>query len=652
MELKDILKKINIWHIIIIIMLYHIMAPLFYIINEPSIGPNALEILDFLEKDEIKKIEPTLMSDSFYNIKITLLNGQIKKYPWVNIFQYNKICDKIEGKEKNSIISGVEPKQDHLANFKDSFLAGFSMCLSILFFYYLYTSLKFTISPLLEQFMDKQGQDKSPNNEFLDFLRSRKPDITFKDIAGAQEEKEEMKELVDFLKNSQKYVEMGARIPKGILLSGLPGTGKTLLAKALAGEAGVLFIAVSGSEFVEMYAGLAALRMRNLFKKAKKNAPCIIFIDEIETIARKRGSHSNFAEQEQALNQLLVELDGYNQNTGVIVIAATNKPRMLDSALLRPGRFDRIFRVNLPNLKDREAILKLHASNKKLGPDVNLEELAKQTPGMSGAQLEGILNEAALLAIRKKSSFIDKKILSEATDRILMGPAKKSRKYSEKEKKMVAYHEAGHAVIGLRLPDSKKVQKVTIIPRGDAGGYNLILDEEELFFSSKKKLLAEITILLGGRASEELFLDDISNGAVGDFERATEIARMMVTKFGMSKIGLTQFVEDEKYFHKNFSDPKALEIDQAIQEIISNCYEMAKKIISANKELLSKISEYLIDLETLSKKDIDEIDKTGMLFWFEEEKKQNVSSEYIDLNIIDQKEDQKTVQNENDKNKI
>ncbi|MDV3198063.1 MAG: ATP-dependent zinc metalloprotease FtsH [Vigna little leaf phytoplasma] len=497
-------------------------------------------------------------------------------------------------------------------------ITALNMCMWIYIIWAMYKMIKETAGQFIDQISEKYSSNKIQNKK----TTTEKSKISFKDIAGAEEEKEELQEIVDFLKNPQKYFDMGARMPKGILLSGPPGTGKTLLAKALSGEANVPFFAVSGSEFVEMFIGLGAARIRNLFQMAQKNAPCIIFIDEIETLARKRGMFQGNSEQEQTLNQLLIELDGYNQNTGVIVIAATNKPNLLDSAILRPGRFDRQFIVSLPSVKDREAILKLHAANKKISPEVDLEELAKQTPGFSGAQLEGILNEAALLATRQNIPLINKKIISEALDRILIGPAKKSRKYSQKEKKLVAYHEAGHAVIGLTLPEAKKVQKITIIPRGNAGGYNLMLHENETFFLSKKQLLADIIVCLGGRAAEELFLDDISNGAYEDFRQATKIAQTMVTKFGMSVLGLTQFGKDEENFQKNFSDHKALEIDQAIQDIISNCYEQAKKIILENKETLVRISEYLLEVETLSKKDIEEIHQTGNISWYEKEKKE------------------------------
>ncbi|MBP3059214.1 ATP-dependent zinc metalloprotease FtsH [Texas Phoenix palm phytoplasma] len=606
--------------------------------NKNKNSYNPLEIIQYLESEGnntenivVSKITPTLISafPPMYNLFVdyTQKNNFItetKVYNLVDSNLYNKICETIISKKLYYKMEGVLEPEDPYWGFDPLFTAA-RFCFHIIIAYYIYTILKTTAGQFMDQFVDKTKTNQKRNI-------SHQPTLTFDQIAGADEEKEEMQELVDFLKNPKKYADMGARIPKGVLLSGPPGTGKTLLAKALAGEAKVPFFAVSGSEFVEMFVGVGAARIRNLFQTAQKNAPCIIFIDEIESVARKRGMTYGNSEQEQTLNQLLIELDGYNQNIGVIVIAATNQPNFLDPALLRPGRFDRRFTINLPSVKDREAILKLHSMNKRLADDVILEDLAKQTPGCSGAQLEGILNEAALLAARNKMFVIDKKTISEALDRILLGPAKKSRKYSQKDKKMVAFHEAGHAVACLKLPDAKKVHKITIIPRGHSGGYNLMLDEEETFFLSKKKLLVEIAVCLSGRAAEEIFLDDISNGASEDFRMATEIARMMVTKFGMSVVGLTQFSQDSQHFQKNFSDPKALEIDQAIQNIISECYKLAKKTISENKELLFKIVEYLLEIETLTQKDINEIYNTGKIQWFDKEKEK--SSE-INENIIE-----------------
>ncbi|MGA0447990.1 MAG: ATP-dependent zinc metalloprotease FtsH [Candidatus Phytoplasma pyri] len=427
----------------------------------------------------------------------------------------------------------------------------------------------------------------------------QKSQCTFKDVAGNEEEKEEMAELIDFLKQPQKYETIGASIPKGVLLEGPPGTGKTLLAKALAGEANVPFYSVSGSEFVEMYVGVGASRIRTLFKEAKEHAPCVLFIDEIDALGGKRNvsGHGSSQEKDQTLNQLLTEMDGFTKSQGIIVVAATNRVDILDSALLRPGRFDRIFKVGLPDVKAREAILKVHAQNKKLSSDIDFHQLAKQTPGMSGAQLGAVLNEASILTVRNQKDQITMTELEEAVDRVLMGPAKKSLKYDVEERKMVAYHEAGHAVIGLKLQYAQKVQKITIIPRGNAGGYNLVIPEKETFFSSKKRMLANITSYLGGRVAEELVFDDISNGSYDDFKQATRIAKLMVTKYGMSDLGVTQDSE--------FSDKKA--IDTEIKKIIDTCYQETKNIITQNKSLLDKIVVLLLEQETITKEEIDKL---------------------------------------------
>ncbi|USQ93280.1 MAG: ATP-dependent zinc metalloprotease FtsH [Candidatus Phytoplasma vitis] len=420
--------------------------------------------------------------------------------------------------------------------------------------------------------------------------------FTFKDVAGNEEEKEEMKELIDFLKRPQKYTSIGAKIPKGVLLEGSPGTGKTLLAKALAGEANVPFYAVSGSEFDDTYVGVGASRVRELFKETKDNAPCVLFIDEIDVLGGKRGGFSGESQKkDQTLNQLLTEMDGFSSSKGIIIVGATNRVDILDAALLRPGRFDRIFKVGLPDVKGREAILKVHARNKNISSDINFHQLAKQTPGMSGAQLGAVLNEASILTVRNQKKMITIEELEEAIDRVLIGPAKKSIKYTEEERKMVAYHEAGHAVIGLKLEHAQKVQKITIIPRGSAGGYNLMLPEKETFFSSKKRMLANIVSYLGGRVAEELVFDDVSSGAYDDFKQATKIARLMVTKYGMSDLGITQDSE--------FSDKKMIDIE--IKKIVDECYQECQKIIKENKFLLDKITNLLLEKETINKEEID-----------------------------------------------
>ena len=386
------------------------------------------------------------------------------------------------------------------------------------------------------------------NGKAFDFAKStarlsRGKSVTFADVAGCDEEKEELVEIIDFLKNPRKYAEIGARIPKGVLLFGNPGTGKTLLAKAVAGEANVPFFSISGSDFVEMFVGVGASRVRDMFKTAKENAPCIIFIDEIDAVGRQRGAGmgGGHDEREQTLNQLLVEMDGFTPNLGIIVMAATNRPDVLDPALLRPGRFDRQITIGLPDVTGREAILKVHARNKHIDADVKLDEIAHRTPGFSGADIENLLNEAALLAARANRKVITTPDIDEAIDRVLMGPAKKSKKYTEQEKRLVAYHEAGHAVIGLKLKNAAIVQKVTIIPRGQAGGYNLMMPKEETYTRTKSELLENITGKLGGRVAEELVFGDVTTGAYGDFQDATRTARAMVTEYGMSSLGPVQY---------------------------------------------------------------------------------------------------------------
>lgn len=452
-------------------------------------------------------------------------------------------------------------------------------------------------------------------------LSNEKNKTTFKDVAGLKEEKEEVKELIDFLKNPKRFQKLGARIPKGVLLVGPPGTGKTLLAKAVAGEANVPFYYISGSDFVELFVGVGASRVRDMFKEAKHNAPCLIFIDEIDAVGRQRGTGlgGGHDEREQTLNQLLTEMDGFGANEGIIIIAATNRADVLDPALLRPGRFDRQVIVNLPDVKGREEILGVHARNKILAPSVSLKNLAKRTPGFSGADLENLLNEAALLAVRGNKEQITMKEIDEATDRVMMGPAKKSKKYTEEERRLVAFHEAGHAVIGLKLSNASEVQKVTIIPRGHAGGYNLMVPKEEKYTSTKTELLEQITGLLGGRVSEELTFGEISTGAHNDFEKATKIARAMVTEYGMSDLGPVQLEQQEGGVFlgrdygktRNFSNEVAHEIDLEMRKIIDECYDKAKKILKENADLVKLIAETLLEYETLTKEQIEYLVANG-----------------------------------------
>ena len=459
------------------------------------------------------------------------------------------------------------------------------------------------------------------NNKSMDFGKSRAKlmendkKTTFKDVAGLTEEKEEVQEIIDFLKNPKKFQTMGARIPKGVLLVGPPGTGKTLLARAVAGEANVPFYFISGSDFVELFVGIGASRVRDMFKQAKMNAPCLIFIDEIDAVGRQRGTGlgGGHDEREQTLNQLLTEMDGFGANEGIIIIAATNRPDVLDPALLRPGRFDRQVTVALPDKNARMEILKVHARNKTLDKSVTLEYLAKRTPGFSGADLENLLNEAALLTVRRNKKKITMEEIDEATDRVLMGPAKVTRKYTDKEKRLVAFHEAGHAVMGLKLDGANDVQKITIIPRGHAGGYTMMTPKEDTFNYTKNELLEAICGLLGGRVAEEITFKEVTTGAQDDFKKATKIARSMVTEYGMSNLGPMMLEEpSENTFlgrdynkNRNVSDTVAHEIDEEMRSIINSCYDKTKKIISENKDLLKLIAETLLEEETITKEQID-----------------------------------------------
>ena len=481
------------------------------------------------------------------------------------------------------------------------------------------------------------------NNKSFDFgkskarLHSDKDKVTFDNVAGLIEEKYELKELVDFLKNPKKFQKLGARIPKGVLLVGPPGTGKTLLARAVAGEASVPFYYISGSDFVELFVGVGASRVRDMFKQAKQTAPCLIFIDEIDAVGRQRGTGlgGGHDEREQTLNQLLTEMDGFGANEGIIIIAATNRPDVLDPALLRPGRFDRQVTVSLPDVKEREEILKVHARNKILAKDVHLNFLAKRTSGFSGADLENLLNEAALLAVRRNKNEITMSELDEAHDRVLMGPAKQSRKLSLEDKKITAYHEAGHVIVGLKLEQSNIVQKVTIIPRGMAGGYTNIQSEEEKAHTTKTELLETISTLLAGRVTEKLVFNEITTGASNDIERATKIARAMVCEYGMSDLGPMQleqsstsvFLGRDYNKSRNFSDQVAFEIDKEVRKILDECYERTEKVVKDNMKTVDLIAENLVKYETLTKEQIDEIVETGKLTVEDDSKEVEIKEE-------------------------
>ncbi|MDF9418061.1 MULTISPECIES: ATP-dependent zinc metalloprotease FtsH [Bacillus] len=492
------------------------------------------------------------------------------------------------------------------------------------------TIIPFIIIFILFFFLLNQAQ--GGGSRVMNFGKSKaklyteeKKRVKFKDVAGADEEKQELVEVVEFLKDPRKFAELGARIPKGVLLVGPPGTGKTLLARASAGEAGVPFFSISGSDFVEMFVGVGASRVRDLFENAKKNAPCLIFIDEIDAVGRQRGAGlgGGHDEREQTLNQLLVEMDGFSANEGIIIIAATNRADILDPALLRPGRFDRQITVDRPDVIGREEVLKVHAKNKPLDDTVNLKAIASRTPGFSGADLENLLNEAALVAARQNKKKIDMRDIDEATDRVIAGPAKKSRVISKKERNIVAYHEAGHTVIGLILDEADMVHKVTIVPRGQAGGYAVMLPREDRYFQTKPELLDKIVGLLGGRVAEEITFGEVSTGAHNDFQRATGIARRMVTEFGMSdKLGPLQFGQAQggqvflgRDFNNepNYSEAIAYEIDQEVQRFIKESYERAKQILTENKDKLEIIAQALLEVETLDAEQIKSLYETGEL---------------------------------------
>lgn len=469
-------------------------------------------------------------------------------------------------------------------------------------------------------------QTGSQNKEMNNFAKSKaklfnkndKEKVTFKDVAGLEEEKVELYEIVDFLKNPAKYARMGARIPRGVLLVGPPGTGKTYISRAVAGEAGVPFFSISGSEFLEMFVGVGASRVRDLFDVAKKNSPCIIFIDEIDAVGRKRGSGlgGGHDEREQTLNQLLVEMDGFEKNEGIIMMAATNRPDILDDALLRPGRFDRRVTIGLPDVRGREEILNIHTKDKPMAADVDIKNIAKRTPGFTPADLENLVNEAAILSARHGQNSITKSVLEEASIKVLAGPEKTSTVITPEEKKLVSFHEAGHAIVTKSLPDTDPVQMVTIVPRGSAGGFTYTVPEEEKYYYTKSKMINEIIILLAGRAAEELKLEDISTGASNDIERATKIAHAMVSKYGMtSAIGTLDFTEDNENIFignaithsKNVSEETLKLIDSEMKRIVDGCYEKAKEILRENDEKLTRLANCLLEKETVYKKEFEAI---------------------------------------------
>ena len=480
------------------------------------------------------------------------------------------------------------------------------------------------------------NQGGAGGGKVMNFGKSRarrydedKMKITFKDVAGAEEAKQELEEVVEFLKSPQKYNELGAKIPKGVLLYGPPGTGKTLLAKAVAGEAGVPFFSISGSDFVEMFVGVGASRVRDLFDQAKKSAPCIVFIDEIDAVGRQRGAGlgGGHDEREQTLNQLLVEMDGFSANEGIIMIAATNRPDILDPALLRPGRFDRQIVVDRPDIKGRTEILKVHCKGKPVGQDVSLDVIAQRTPGFTGADLSNLVNEAALLTARRDKKVINMPEMEEAAERVIMGPERKSRVISDKEKRLTAYHEGGHTIVGMLLEHTDPVHKVTIIPRGRAGGYTLSLPKEDKYYATRSEMLDELKVLLGGRVAEALVLKEISSGASNDLQRATQLARQMICEYGMSEnIGPVTFGhrQDQVFLgrdiarDKDYSEEVAAEIDKEVRAFIEDAYAATEKLLSDNLDKLHVIAQALIERETLEEEEINQLVKYGHILSAEE----------------------------------
>ncbi len=567
------------------------------------------EFMQALENNQIKEME---MRPSNGVIRVVGELEQDDKPFMTNILDTPGIVEQVEDTAKDQGILTIEEEEQP---------SGWVTFLT--------TMIPFVIIFILFFFLLNQAQ--GGGSRVMNFGKSKakmyneeKKKVRFRDVAGADEEKQELVEVVDFLKDPRKFSAIGAKIPKGVLLVGPPGTGKTLLARAVAGEAGVPFFSISGSDFVEMFVGVGASRVRDLFENAKKNAPCIIFIDEIDAVGRQRGAGvgGGHDEREQTLNQLLVEMDGFGENEGIIIIAATNRPDILDPALLRPGRFDRQITVDRPDLKGRQDVLGVHARNKPLAEDVDLKTIAMRTPGFSGADLENLLNEAALVAARHDKEKIDMESVDEAIDRVIAGPAKKSRVISEKERNIVAYHESGHTIIGMVLDDADMVHKVTIVPRGQAGGYAVMLPREDRYFMTKPELFDKITGLLGGRVAEEIIFGEASTGAHNDFQRATGIARKMVMEYGMSdKIGPLQFgsgggqvfLGRDMQNEQNYSDAIAYEIDQEIQNFIQECYNRAKQILTENRDKLELVAKTLLEVETLDAGQIKGLFEDGKL---------------------------------------
>ena len=597
--MRNSIKTLAAWLVIGIILLFIIPA----ILNGTNNELTYSELLSKIEAGEVTDIEIEYGGKS---ARVKLKNDSNIKN--VNIPSVDNLMENLNTSMTDNTINVTETDKSFWLIVSDLLLPISSIVLLVLMF------MLFIGGP------QSQGKGAMPfgKSKARMLTANDRNKVTFKDVAGIDEEKEELQEIVDFLKNPKKYTDMGARIPKGVLLVGGPGTGKTLLAKAVAGEAGVPFFIISGSDFVEMFVGVGASRVRDLFEEAKRNSPCIVFIDEIDAVGRQRGAGlgGGHDEREQTLNQMLVEMDGFSANEGVIVLAATNRPDVLDKALLRPGRFDRQIVVPAPDVKAREQILEVHARKKKLADDVDLNIIAKNTSGFTGADLENILNEAALLAARREKQEIGEREIEDAMVKVTMGPEKKTRVRSDKEKKLVAYHEGGHAVVSRYLKTQDPVHEISIIPRGMAGGYTMYRPTEDKSFISKTEMLENIVSLLGGRASEDLVLGDISTGASNDIQRATQIAKAMVTKYGMSdRIGtITLGSDQDEVFigrdwghEKSYSEETAGVIDEEVKKIIDNAYQEAKSILNAHRDKLDRVAEVLVEKEKITGEEFDQI---------------------------------------------